>query len=599
MVYPRLQNTSLPWTTTTKAPVSDPSAHLTVGLLLNPEHCRRTVDRGPSVDDKRAADEFRVFWGDKAELRRFKDGSILESVIWNDTDSKRTVIDQIITYILDRHFEQQGASKLVGGASFDKLLPRQATSQQDAASIFSLATSAFESLAKSLRAMDGLPLQIRTIAAASPELRFSSLDPPSAGKTNALGRPIDIEIQFEGSTRWPEDVTAVQRIKVAFLLKVAGCLENDASIGGTRVGLDKPKHKLLGHSFLDIAMKNGIVFRLRIYHDHELKLLEHAMNGPVQFPASREELAMAISEHKRKYIQCPKYTQAVITLSTRFPMLSPTMRLLKKWRDCHLLSPHIRDELLELLAIRTFVCPYPWVAPGSPNSAFLRTLAFIAAWDWQADPVIVDFNSELNKNEIEAINVRFKAWRKIDPGMNRVAMFVASNLDPEGIIWTERRPSRMIASRLTNLAKAANDLVREQDLDFKPEMLFVPSMAGYDFVIHLKHEYGAAQKKSSFKNLQLESDDNFFEAIANPVRYFLSELEDLYGDNIVLFYNESATTLIAGLWNPQTGPRNWKVTLSYPTKPITAAQVTIDKAAVLHGIARLGGDMISNVDHKS
>jgi U3 small nucleolar RNA-associated protein 22 len=29
-----------------------------------------------------AAAVFREFWGDKAELRRFKDGSILEAVVW-------------------------------------------------------------------------------------------------------------------------------------------------------------------------------------------------------------------------------------------------------------------------------------------------------------------------------------------------------------------------------------------------------------------------------------------------------------------------------------------------------------------------------------
>ncbi|KAL8874125.1 MAG: hypothetical protein Q9174_000495 [Haloplaca sp. 1 TL-2023] len=598
MIYPQLQNTPQPWTITAKASHSYPSAHLTVGLLLNPEHCGRTVDRGPSIDDRRAADEFRTFWGAKAELRRFKDGSILESVIWNDSDSKRTVIDQIVTYILNRHFEQQGgASKLVGGVTFDKSLPPQVNLQQNTASIFSPATRAFELLTKSLWAMDGLPLQLRTIAPASPELRFPSLHPPSAGKLDVPRRPIDIQVQFEGSTRWPEDITAVQRTKIAFLLKIARCLESDSSIEGARVGLDKPKQKLLGQSFLDVAIKDGPVFRLRIYHDHELKMLEYGMNGPVQLPASREELAMAISEHKRKYIQCPKYTQAVITLRTRFPMLLPTTWLLKKWRDCHLLSPHIRDELLELLAIRTFVCPYPWVAPGSPNSAFLRTIAFIAAWDWQADPVVVDFNSELNINEVAAIHVRFKAWRKIDPGMNRVAMFAASNLDPEGITWTERFPSRMIASRLTNLARAANDLVGEQGLDLKSEMLFVPSMAEYDFVIHLKHEHGAARrKKTLFKNLQLESYDDSFEAIADPVQHFLNELEDLYGDNLILFYNQSETTLIAGLWNPQTGPRNWKIGLNYPTKPLAAAQITIDKAAVLHGIARLGGDLISHIN---
>jgi hypothetical protein len=51
-----------------------------VGLDLDPAHAARIVDRGPAADDAAAAAAFRAFWGDKAELRRFKDGSIVEAV---------------------------------------------------------------------------------------------------------------------------------------------------------------------------------------------------------------------------------------------------------------------------------------------------------------------------------------------------------------------------------------------------------------------------------------------------------------------------------------------------------------------------------------
>lgn len=39
-----------------------------------------TVMRGPNAEDAEAAARFRAFWRDRAELRRFKDGSILETV---------------------------------------------------------------------------------------------------------------------------------------------------------------------------------------------------------------------------------------------------------------------------------------------------------------------------------------------------------------------------------------------------------------------------------------------------------------------------------------------------------------------------------------
>ncbi|KAL8856921.1 MAG: hypothetical protein Q9178_006510 [Gyalolechia marmorata] len=607
LVYPQIRGTSV-WPLDSRTPPPDNLADISVGLLLHPEHCRRTVDRGPSVEDTIASANFRKFWGDKAELRRFKDGTILESLIWNTSDSKQAIIDLIISYVLGRHFSQFGQeSSSAYSNAFDRLLPQQALSQPDMLGPFGAIMGSFGSLSKSIRAMEGLPLQIRQIFATSPELRYSSLYAPLAGKQNRPGKPVECLIQFEGSTRWPEDLLAVQRTKIAFLLKMADSIGKDASILAVRLRLQRSKRKLLEQSSLDIKTTDGMIFRLQIYHERELGMLEQALNGRVACSAPREEIALALSEHKRKFIQRPTHTQAVTTLSTRYPLLSLTIRLLKKWRDSHLLSSHLADELIELIAIRTFVCPYPWQPPGSLNSAFLRTLSFVAGWDWQSEPLIVDFNSELNKQDIQAINTRFDAWRKLDPGMNRVAMFAASNIDREGITWTDRRPAKIIAARFTNLARAACELVREQGLDLKPEALFVPSLGEYDIIIHLKKQGGDnLVKKSSFKNLQIESqgeEGDAFDALFNPQRLFFDELEELYGEDIVFFYNESAITVIAGLWNPHTGPRNWKVGLEYSTMPLAEKegeeeQVTINKAAVLHDIARLGGDMITKIDQK-
>ncbi|KAI4142182.1 MAG: hypothetical protein L6R39_005060, partial [Caloplaca ligustica] len=287
-----------------------------------------------------------------------------------------------------------------------------------------------------------------------------------------------------------------------------------------------------------------------------------------------------------------------------------------QWRDAHILSPHLRDQLLDLLAIRTFVHPCPWPVPGSLTSAFARTLAFIAAWDWQTDPLIVDLNNELTKEDVEGIHTRFQAWRNLDPGMNRVALFAASNIDREsGITWTDRaRPAKVVAARFTKLARAASQLVKEQGLELDPETLFVPSFTEYDFLIHLKHKHNS--KESSYKNLRIEAKkaggEDPFEGICNPAERFVEELEELYGDCIVFFYNRSGGAgVVAGLWNPQTtGAREWKVGLGYSTMPVSAdgdgngdteqrSRVAINKEAVLHDIARLGGDLVRRIDGKA
>ncbi|KAL8798548.1 MAG: hypothetical protein Q9182_006581 [Xanthomendoza sp. 2 TL-2023] len=606
LVYPQIPSIR-PWQLDMDPPQSSNRAVEAVGFLLNPEHCSRTVDRGPPVEDKDASALFRRFWGEKAELRRFKDGTILESLIWDNSGSKRAVIDLIISHVLRRHFRHyEDESDSGHSEAFDRLLPQQASPQPIILGPFSAAMTSFEHLMKSIRAMEGLPLQIRQIFPTSPALRYSSLHAPSAGMQKRPVRPIEFLIQFEGSTRWPENLVAVQRTKAAFLLKVAEGLEKDDLVTAVRLRLEKPGHKLLEHSCLDIKTTDGLIFRLHIYHERELNILEQTLNGRMPCSAPREEIALALSQHKRTFIQRPMHTQAVSALVTRYPLCSPTIRLLKKWRDCHLLSLHLADELLELIAIHTFTSPYPWPPPGSLNSAFLRTLAFAAGWDWHSDPLIVDFTSELDTPAVDAIRARFDAWRKLDPGMNRVAMFAASNLDREGITWTDRRPAKMIAARFTKLARAACELVKGgKGLEFEPEALFVPSLAEYDFVIHL--EPARQKKNSAFKNLQKESGaGDPFDAMIDCTRSFVGELEALFSDDIIFFYNESAASVIAGLWNPQTGgPRSWRVGLHYSTMPLEKGdeggaeqQVTINKTGILCDIARLGGDMITKIDRK-
>ncbi|KAL8837369.1 MAG: hypothetical protein Q9170_002540 [Blastenia crenularia] len=574
--------------------------YMTVGLFLRPENSRRTVDRGPPIENRQSSAFFREFWGAKAELRRFKDGTILESLIWDESGLDQGPLDKIIKYILNRHFDDHESSGAeLSGEIFNNLVPQRRSTHSDILWPFSLARSAFESLCKSIRALD-LPLHVRQLSAASPQLRFSSLHAPESSLPYSLKSPIEFHIQFEGSTRWPQDLVAIQRTKLAFLLKIAEGLDRDDSVLAASLGLSDAKHQLPEEPSLDIITVDGITFRLRVHHEHELAILEQALYSQVHLAVSREEIAVAVSDWKREFIQSPTHTQALYTLSIQFPVLSLTIRLFKRWRDAHLLSPHIQDELIELLAMRTFVHPYPWQPPGSLTSAFVRTLAFVANWDWHTDPLIVDLNSELAKQDVEAINVRFQAWRKLDPGISRVAMFAASNVDRDGTTWTDRRPAKMVASRFTNLARAASDLVRDRGLDIEPEALFTPSLAGYDFLIHLKRGYSTgSQRRSSYKNLQTKSSEDLFEGILDHSQRFFDELQDLYGDNVILFCNKSAPTVIAGLWKPQTGPRNWKVGLDYSTVPKSESEVTINKASTLHDIARLGGDMITRIDQIS
>lgn len=594
------------WPVTMSNPSINSDRVVVVGIFLNAEQSGRTVDHGPQAEDKNAAAAFRAFWGEKAELRRFKDGSIQESLVWSSANSSHNVLDRIVTYILLRHMGQETAegTSFVGNV-FQNLLPESTSSNPIA--MYQPVMKAFETLEQDIRSLEGLPLQIRQISAASPQLRYASYEAPDLGSFGYRVQPASVYVQFEGSSRWPDDYPAIQRTKIAFLLKIGELLEESTSGLVARLGLENEEQRLLNQAFIDLIYPAGVTFRLRIHHERELSILERSLRDKSNDFGKREEIAFAISLYKRDFVQRPLHTQAVRTLSTRFPLLSPSIRIMKKWRDSQLLSLHISDELVEILTIRTFVQPDPWQAPESIMTGFLRTLAFISKWDWQSEPLILDFGHELSTEEVTGISLRYKAWRKIDPGMNRMVVFAASNLDPDGITWTEQGPSKVVAAHFTNLARAACKLVKEQALNMEPSALFVMSTAEYDFIIHLNPKFVSNRfgddPQRIFKNLQIQSSWNTSLVGFDYIRLYLEEISSLYSKNILFFHGVNGGSCIGGLWNPQTGLRDWTVNMTYSTlltlQPGDAdPKIVINKVATLHDIARLGGDMVSRIEER-
>jgi U3 small nucleolar RNA-associated protein 22 len=66
----------------------------------------RIIDRGPPADSGKPAAAFRQLWGDRAEMRRFPDGTIHEAVPWHHLpeDQRTAIPDHIATHILELHF---------------------------------------------------------------------------------------------------------------------------------------------------------------------------------------------------------------------------------------------------------------------------------------------------------------------------------------------------------------------------------------------------------------------------------------------------------------------------------------------------------------
>ncbi|RHZ52197.1 hypothetical protein CDV55_103690 [Aspergillus turcosus] len=597
-----------PWSVLAKPPSKKLKERISVGLLMNPENVSRVVDHGPSAEQKEEAASFRSFWGEKAELRRFKDGSILESLVWSDHPSSKSIVFQILSYILRRHFNFVDEDIHYIGDEFEEKLSSYGSGIVSYTSpSFQLIADAFSSLEKSIQDMEGVPLTVRHLAPASPLLRYTALRVHTPSTT---GERVDVVLQFESSARWPDDLPAIQMTKVAFLIKIGDCLESSAVATSCKVGLENETSRILNNAYLDIFHASGVIFRLRIHHDREQTLLERLLKQKGEIAQAKQDVAYALAMYKRTFLQLPRLTQAIRTLCTRHPLLSPTVRLVKHWFNCHLFKGHVNDELVELFAVRVFTQSYPWDTPSSVMAGFLRTLHLLSRWDWQQEPLMIDLGGQLDQNAVEVIRTRFAAWRKIDPAMNNVALFVASDIDTDGISWTQyEMPSKVVAARMSSLAKAAVKLMREKGHALDVSDLFHTSLAPYDFILSLRSKAltEVLASSSRFKNLQQQVIPERADKLT-VVRAFVSELQACFNPNIMFFHGDEQCDVIAGLWNPHTvKPKNWSLKMTYSTLPVALVKpevkgsedVYINQTAILNEISRLGAHLIERIDvHK-
>ncbi|KAJ9148608.1 U3 small nucleolar RNA-associated protein 22 [Pleurostoma richardsiae] len=593
------------------------SSAIQVGVVFDQATMSRQVDHGPSVEEKKEAKRFRQFWGEKAELRRFKDGSILESLIWTKTNAF-DLCEEIMRYILKLHLRLDEGHVSFYGKGFLPVVPIK----QSDAGAFTAAKQAFQEFERDVRDLEGLPLHVRQLVPAAAELRSASVRPPHLGSTKSPVRPMDTVIFFEASGKWPDNLAAIQRTKVAFLLMIGTLLE-DAKPGViTHVGLEDAETEIENLAFLDVVYESGAAFRLRIHSDLEEDLLERRTRDKTLEQHVKTEAAQLLGTLRRLYTHIPRHTQTISTFCTRFPALSPTIRLVKQWFNFHkLLAFHFQEEFVELVTLYNFLVPHPWQAPSSAMTGFLRTLLFLARWDWRADPLIIDSSEDLSAEDQAAIETRLEAWRKIDPNMNRITLFVATPHDASGTAYTtsggEPTPSKVVATRMTALARSASKLVREKGVELDPRALFQPSLKEYDFQVHLDMKIiknvlrgDDGTKHSHFKNLDARIGKTPLPVPQHPVRTLLKQLNGLYAGPVVFFHGGEDDSIISGVWNPQIQRRSFRVNLPCSFKPVRSVTknsddreeeddiVEVNRDAMLAEIARIGGDLIEKVEAK-
>lgn len=268
---------------------------VTIGIVLDTENAHRRVDKcvrisnedNLATEEAIAAEEFRNFWGKKSELRRFKDGAIVDAVVWGEQDihanseivkaasdiqtatprevTGESIVEAIIRYSLGMHMSSCAGLKgelldCLGG-SLEFALPGSNYLKDElpngaiATSIKILDSTSKQRYLQVVEALDklrsiltsdikDLPLVFESITGSHAALRYTSTLPPMphpmilkdtlkdySGVTLSLvAQPLEIIGQVEGGGKWPSEAKVAKKLKTALLLRTSHLLRTQFEV---------------------------------------------------------------------------------------------------------------------------------------------------------------------------------------------------------------------------------------------------------------------------------------------------------------------------------------------------------------------------------
>uniref|UniRef100_A0A8C3K0Z5 Nucleolar protein 6 n=1 Tax=Calidris pygmaea TaxID=425635 RepID=A0A8C3K0Z5_9CHAR len=557
------------WPIDAEPPKHKDVGSLTFGLLFDPEFAASTLEKGPQADHPEALD-FRTFWGEKSELRRFQDSSICEAVVWKaDTIChKRLIPEQIVRHLLKLHADIPESSICYTGALLESVIRTgQEASGTGEEAMVSVICS-YDDLSRKLWNLKELPLTVTAVQGVHPALRYTDVFPPIPMKPiysshtrmriknlllpseekpcPAYIAPLKIICHMEGSGQWPQDKEAIKRIKAAFHLQLAELLHQ--------------QHQLVCRpavTHTDVY-KDGYVFRLQVAYHREPLILKEVVTpeGMLKYQDTEESRQLEL-----EILHLPYLTSSLHGLQQQHPVFGSTCRLAKRWVSAQLLSDSISEECVDLLVAFLFLHPAPFTPPSSPQVGFLRFLDLLATFDWKNNPLIVNLNTGLTGEQ--AIKNKFVAARARLP-----VMFIATPKDQWSSMWTQDRPSAQVKTSLISLAHLC-PILSSTGLFFL-QMVFRPPLDFYDVLIHLnpnqipRHLESVDRPLKSFSRGVVKNSTSvkiLFPVVDyDPVQCYLQELRDAFSDLALFFYDKHGGEVIAVLWKPLSfQPQPFKV----------------------------------------
>jgi hypothetical protein len=390
---------------------------ISIGISVNSQTVNRKVDRNDAaiassgnITNNNFVESmpFALFWGaEKCQLRRFKDGAIVEAVVWEVPsavvagEGAVDVCGAVVTFSLGRHLPYL-CGAMTGGASLLSAASARMAYHCDSKELFSavelpaVASTSMKRKALSAQNLDqrsrsaieavdalrglltsrltGLPLTVETLQAADPLLRYTAPFVPQpqallaaggfSGRTTALREragttislltpPIRVFARMESSGKWPvSDSAAMRHSKTAMLLLMRSELMKQFSV------------QCVAHrDSLDVCYM-GFVFRLHLIvgADAECAALSDmlpevattAADGsalpPVAITTAAQERRAALQRMVLCRYDAPAlHHHCVKSLAAACPSYPAAVRLFGRWVAHHCLSGHIGGTLMELL----------------------------------------------------------------------------------------------------------------------------------------------------------------------------------------------------------------------------------------------------------
>ncbi|KAF2885231.1 hypothetical protein ILUMI_20950 [Ignelater luminosus] len=552
---------------------------ITFGLTLNSANAFDNIEKGPPSNHPEGI-EFRRFWGELAECRRFMDGSICEIVHFptNTLHEKRQIFKKIIDFLVTKKLKLNNY-QIISDVFEETLILENyvtpfPTGTGEEASLKVI--SVFDELSKILRGLT-LPLSITGIQGASEIFSYTSLFPPVStnykwgGKMTScpedciilkqkLGtipkyvESIDCVIHLANSSKWPNDLNAIHSLKNGFYLEISKLLKED--------------HQIVSNIKLDClyVFYEGLVFRFSLYLPKEVSILKKftTLNGSTAF----EETVQSVKIEKSLHI-LPKTIGALHGLQKQMETFGASTGLIKRWLRSHLIDEcHISDIAVTLLNAYLYLRPTAYSRPNLPQVAFLRFLQFMMEFDCNLQYIVVDFNNEITKETLSDLDERFQTSREKFP-----PLFIITSYDMKDSLFSKSCAKETL-KRMSLLAKTTfdyisssffkknevNNLLMPQSLNSIKE-LFIPNLEGYNLLIHIKplmnpRRYqrlnypNAESSKVQLEKYDKDQSTKMPVVDFNPIEKYLTELRQAYGNVALFFHDPYGGNVIGVLWNP-------------------------------------------------